>query len=115
MKALALLALIGTFASFQAQADEWIGPYQVTYIEEGSGNVYFMRDYGGFGQYSSGYTGCNNSTVYFPQSLTDLVVSRALAVGLSAQATGMRVKFLVTGCPNNGYLAARAISIDPNY
>ena len=112
MKISRLLFLSSILASSAVQADEWIGPYTVTYIENGANGVFFMRDDQGVGQYSSTYS-CNKSTIWFPATLTDPVIGRITATGLAAQATGLRVKFLVNGC--NSYLTARAISIDPNY
>ena len=113
MKLVKLVSLLGVLVSCPVQADEWIGPYTVKYVESSAAGVYFMEDWAGIGQYSSTYA-CNRSSVWFPSSaLSDPVIARVLATALTAQATGARVKFLVNGC--SGYLTARAIAVDPNF
>lgn len=90
----------------------WIGPYPVTFIESGSGGIYFhLGD--GTQDYSTPYPACNNTAIRFLSSLPAEELDRVFAVGLSAQATGAKVKFFVTGC--NGYVTATAIAIDPTW
>ena len=107
-----LLLLVSVVASAAAQADTWIGPFTVKYIESSNDQVYFMNDWGGLTPYPTPYS-CNNAAIYFPATLGATAVSRALAIGMTAQSAGLKVKFLVTGCA--GYVTARAIAIDPNF
>lgn len=107
-----LLAVILASVCAGARADEWIGPFTVKYIESSNDQVYFMNDWGGQTAYPTPYS-CNNAAIYFPASLGQVAVSRALTIGMAAQLAGVKVKFLVTGC--SGYVTARAIAIDPNF
>ena len=108
-------ALVGlALASPMPALADWIGPFPVKYIESRGGSLFFMLDWTGGTNYTPTITGCNNTTIYFPAStLQTKDIDRALSIGLTAQATGTKVRFYITGCTN--YLTADSIAIDPGW
>jgi hypothetical protein len=97
-----LSALIITSPSY---ARGWIGPYSVSTIEIADGLTFFAAPAG-----VSNPDGCANPN-FIVFNATDPLMNRIVAAGLTAKASGMQVRFLVSNCLT-GYIYAERIEVD---
>jgi hypothetical protein len=90
-----------------AKAD-WIGSYSVSLVEVAENGVYFSAPSGTL--FPNPHS-CTNATYVVFETGTALV-SRALAAGLAAQASGKPVRFNISGCFNS-YIKAIGLEVSP--
>jgi len=99
------------FVSGVASAD-WRGKFSVGTIEVASTNI-FISPPEGTSQFTFPTECTNKSWVVFSGTgESGGVGDRALSVALSAQVTGKKVKYLISGCTGS-YIKATAIQIFP--
>lgn len=98
-------------ANVVAGTQGWYGPYDVTTLEVSDNGAHFSP--GGTSFPSFGCSG-GISLIHF-ESGTELA-NRVISVGLTAQSTGRKVKFYLTGgCSVSGYIKAVAIQSNPTW
>ena len=105
-KILGLIMLVFCSGAF-ASSPGWYGPYNVEMIEVNENRVYFHRpsNLSAFPDF-----GCTTDYVFLEG---EKLPERALAIGLTAQATGKKVKFHLSGCGPFGYIQANGIQSNP--
>jgi len=101
---LVLTAVLLTLSPL-AQASQWIGPFSISRFETDESSAHFLR--------ATGFPNpdnCPNAT-YIKFEGSEVLVQRAIAIGLAAKVGGLQVRYLVSGCSATGYIRATSIEI----
>ena len=79
-----------------------VGAFVLAAIAAVFGFVYWLQNAGGLGPRTSYYVQFEGSEV---------LVCRAIAVGLTAKTAGLQVRYMISGCSASGYVRATSIEV----